>query len=119
MTTALIVDDSRVSRMMIHAIVADAKPDWNIIEAANGDEALSVVENETPDVMILDFNMPGMDGLTLGTKLKEKFPNGKISLLTANIQDSTQQKAAELGINFVGKPITDQKIRGIVDLAGS
>lgn len=119
MTTALIVDDSRVSRMMIRAIVADAKPDWNIVEAANGDEALSVVEDETPDVMILDYNMPGMDGLMLGEILKEKFPHGHISLLTANIQDSTQQKAAELGISFVGKPITDEKIRGIVEPIGN
>ncbi|MBL1277953.1 MAG: response regulator [Ectothiorhodospiraceae bacterium] len=114
MTTALIVDDSRVSRMMIRAIISDAKPDWNIIEAESGDDALSAIDNETPDVMILDYNMPGMNGLTLGEKLKDKFPGGKISLLTANIQDSTQKKAAELGIAFVGKPITDEKIRGII-----
>lgn len=118
MTTILVVDDSRVSRMMIIAIIKNSKPDWKIIEAANGDEALSMVENNSPDVMILDFNMPGMDGLTLAEKLKSQFPNGKISLLTANIQDSTQRKAAELGINFADKPITEKKIEGILSWSG-
>ena len=118
MTTALIVDDSRVSRMMIRAIISDTKPGWNILEAGSGDEALSITENEPPDIMLLDYNMPGMDGLTLSEKLKDKFPNANISLLTANIQDSTQQKAADLGIAFIGKPITDEKIRGIIKASG-
>lgn len=60
-------------------------------------------------MMILDFNMPDMDGLTLGEKLKEKFSNGKISLLTTSIQDSTQQKISKLDISFVGKSITYKK----------
>jgi CheY-like chemotaxis protein len=111
----MIVDDSRVSRMMIKAIVVDAKPDWSVVEAAHGQEALDLVAS-TPhlDLIILDYNMPGMDGLTLGTELKSHYPNTKSFLLTANIQESTQKKAADAGIEFVKKPITEDKIVNIL-----
>ncbi len=116
--TVLIVDDSRVSRMMIKAIVADVCPEWNIIEAANGDDALAKsTDIQAIDVMILDFNMPGMNGLTLAEILKEKYPQAQLSLLTANIQESIQRKADKLGIGFVKKPITQEKIRGILTYA--
>jgi two-component system, chemotaxis family, chemotaxis protein CheY len=115
MTTVLVVDDSRVSRMMIKAIIADAQPEWRIIEAGSGDEAITNVTDKTPDIAFLDFNMPGMNGIELGEILKDKFPSAKLFLLTANIQESTQQKAAALNISFIGKPITDAKIRGAID----
>jgi len=116
--TVLIVDDSRVSRMMIKAIVVDLFPEWNIIEAANGDDALEKVSNvQVIDIMILDFNMPGMDGLTLAEILKVKYPKAQLSLLTANIQESIQRKADKLGIGFVKKPVTQEKIEGIIAYA--
>ena len=116
--TILIVDDSRVSRMMIKAIVIDVCPEWNIIEAANGDDALAKsIDIRAIDIMILDFNMPGMDGLTLAAILKEKYPEAQLSLLTANIQDSIQRKADKLGVGFVKKPITQEKIQGIIAYA--
>jgi len=113
--TVLIVDDSRVSRMMIKAIVKDVFPGWLIVEADCGDDALAKsIDIPDIDIMILDYNMPGMDGLTLAEILKEKYPNAQLSLLTANIQDSTQRKADKLGIGFVKKPITQEKIQGIL-----
>jgi len=114
-TTILIVDDSRVSRMMVRAIVVDAQPDWDIIEAGNGDEAIQVSNGKTIDHMILDYNMPGMNGLELAEKLRGDHADSKITLLTANVQDSIRSSAAELGVHFKDKPITDEKIRDIID----
>lgn len=115
--TVLIVDDSRVSRMMICAIVKEQYPEWEIIEAKSGDEALSKCENQDNiSLMVLDYNMPGMDGLTLAAKLKEKFPVTPISLLTANVQKSIRDKAANLGVTFAPKPITEDKIIDILKL---
>ena len=111
----LVVDDSRVSRMMIKAIIADTRPNWEIQEAGSGDEALTLLEDILHiDLMILDYNMPGMDGLTLGKELKQKHPEAKIHLLTANIQESIRQKANKAGVAFVKKPITEEKIVDIL-----
>ncbi len=106
----LICDDSRISRMMIKAIVSDKKPDWIIIEAESGDDALKKVADQPIDVATLDLNMPGMDGLELAQKLQEIYPNATYSLLTANIQDAIKERAEKLKLTFIGKPITEQKI---------
>jgi two-component system chemotaxis response regulator CheY len=107
--TLLIVDDSRVSRMMIKRFPGGAAEEFRFIEAASGEEALQQVEGADIDLMTIDLNMPGMDGLTLAGKLKGQFPDASITLLTANIQEATQRKATEIGIDFLPKPITAAK----------
>ena len=108
--TLLIVDDSRLSRMMIKNFANEIQPDWNIIEAKDGDDALKVIEGESIDWMTVDYNMPGMDGITLIGHLRKGFPEAKIALLTANIQDSIKKRSSELGVEFIQKPITQDKI---------
>lgn len=113
--TILVVDDSRVSRMLIRAIITQADPKATVIEASNGDDALSKTESAQVTIATLDLNMPGMDGLSLASKLLERFPQAKIGLLTANIQDMVRQKAEVLGIRFISKPITEEKILSFID----
>ncbi|PCJ16250.1 MAG: response regulator [Gammaproteobacteria bacterium] len=110
--TMLIVDDSQVSRMMIKAIVHEAMPDWDVIEAGNAQEAVEQLEQSVGgvDYISMDMNMPGIDGLTIIPTIKEKCPDAKIALLTANIQDSVRAKAEQLGVQFITKPITEDKI---------
>jgi len=109
--TVLIVDDSRVSRMMVSAIIKSQYKDWKIEEAASGDEAVSKLTELHPDIAVVDFNMPGsLDGLQVAEKLRQQSATTQIILLTANIQDSIRDKAAAMGISFVGKPITEEKI---------
>ena len=112
--TILIVDDSRISRMLIKAIVNAAKPDWDIIEADSGEDALSKVENASFDVATLDLNMPGIDGIELAEQLKPKFPDADYSLLTANIQDAIRERASKVGIGFIEKPITEDKVLAFI-----
>jgi len=111
----LVCDDSRISRMMIKAIIADRKPDWTIIEAENGDDALMKVQDQAFDVATLDLNMPGMDGLELADKLQVSYPNAVYSLLTANIQDAIKVRAEKLNLTFIGKPITEDKVGAFLD----
>lgn len=117
--TMLIVDDSRLSRMLVSNFVKAAKPEWTLILAESGDEALEKCENQAIDYMTIDYNMPGMDGITLSTKLRLKYPAAQIALLTANIQTSIKNQAAEVGIGFIQKPITQEKIEGYVNLSSS
>ncbi|MGE3539886.1 MAG: response regulator transcription factor [Candidatus Tectimicrobiota bacterium] len=108
--TVLIVDDSRLSRLMIRTFISQAHPCWEIIEASNGQEALEKTACLDIDAMTIDLNMPGMDGLTLATTLKARHPQARITLLTANIQDSVRQRATAMGVGFLAKPITEQTI---------
>jgi len=112
--TMLVVDDSRLTRMMVKNFVHVVHPEWTIIEAGSGEEALEKVTGEQIDWMTIDLNMPGIDGMELAEKLKHQFPEAHMCLLTANVQQSVQQRADKLGISFVSKPITEEKIVGYV-----
>ena len=112
--TILIVDDSRVSRMMIRALILEKHSDWNIEEAVSGEDALEKIRTVVPDLISLDVNMPGMGGLAAAERLREDCPQAMISLLTANVQESTRQKAAALNIGFVEKPITKVRIHQMI-----
>lgn len=105
----LIVDDSSISRMLLRGLIQERRPEWNIAEARNADEALARAEEEGLDLVTLDITMPGKSGLELAVELKEKCPDAKLALVTANIQDSVRRKIQDLGILFVGvveKPAT-------------
>lgn len=115
--TVLVVDDSKMSRMMIKRIITEHFPDWTIIEAGDGSEALEVSENQDIDIVTLDVNMPGMNGLELGERLRERFPGAKISLVTANIQAAIREKARANNMQFIPKPITEERILGYLRAA--
>ena len=102
----LIVDDSRVTRMMIRALVQERQPEWKILEAVNGEEAVTLAKENMPDYVTMDMNMPGLDGVAAAELIRQACPSTRITLLTANIQESSRQKAQHLGIAFVAKPIT-------------
>lgn len=109
----LIVDDSKLARMMIRTIVEENYPEIEIQEAANADEALVTQQTQTFEYMTIDFNMPGMNGLELAEQLKDSHPDAKIYLLTANIQDAIRNKATDLGIDFIPKPINEEKVTSV------
>jgi two-component system chemotaxis response regulator CheY len=110
----LIVDDSRMSRMLIRTIVTQLRPAWKLIEATSGDESLAVVEQQQPDFVSMDVNMPGMNGMEAAGRIRIRHPDIRIALCTANIQESTQQGAASAGLYFVKKPITEAGIGAMV-----
>ncbi|MEO5349059.1 MAG: response regulator [Magnetococcus sp. YQC-3] len=111
--TALIVDDSSLARMMVRKIFSTRLPEWRLLEAKDGEEALAV-DGTGLKVALLDFNMPGMNGLELAEKLMTKNPGLAVYLLTANIQERMQQKADGMGIGFIKKPIAEEKIVDIL-----
>lgn len=112
--TLLIVDDSRMSRMLIRALVSQIRPQWNLVDAISGDEALEHVEESKPDFVSMDVNMPGMNGMEAAGRIRIRHPEIRIALCTANIQESTQQAAAKIGLQFIKKPITEAAIGEMV-----
>ena len=108
--TLLIVDDSRVSRMMLKSIISYRRPDWAILEAEHAANALEVLESNEVDLFSIDLNMPGIDGLELIEQLRTRYPDSGMALLTANIQDATHQRANKLGVSCINKPITEESV---------
>jgi CheY-like chemotaxis protein len=118
MATIFVVDDSRLARDMVSSVIASLRPDSTVVKAVDGSDALSKVDGQTPDAAILDFNMPGMDGLTLAAHLREILPQLPIGILTANVQDALRRRAEEMGCRFIAKPVTTDKIRDFLTAAG-
>ena len=113
--TVLIVDDSKVSRMMITAIIKEKQPEWTLLESSNADETRELAKANTIDFFSIDLNMPGKDGLELIDLLKRKYTDAKFALLTANIQEHTHESAKKLGAICINKPITEKSISEMLD----
>ena len=108
--TVLIVDDSRVSRLMARQYITGLHPDWIVEEAGTGEESLVKSRDVHPDLVLMDVNMPGMGGIAAAEQLRRENPDLPISLLTANVQTATREKAEAIGVGFVEKPITEARI---------
>jgi two-component system chemotaxis response regulator CheY len=108
--TLLIVDDSRVSRMIIRTCVLQERPNWILLEASSGDEALEIADRDTPNYCTIDINMPGMPGTDAATKILAKYPTTRIVIFSANIQGNQQASASSIGAQFVSKPVTQKSV---------
>jgi CheY-like chemotaxis protein len=113
----LVVDDSKLARMAVAKTLNGLHPDWTRIEAANADEALAQVKNAQPDMAVLDFNMPGRDGLTLAGEVIALCPGMPIAIISANHQQEVVDRAHAIGAVFLSKPLTTQALRDF--LAGA
>ncbi|GJD48955.1 Cyclic di-GMP phosphodiesterase [Methylobacterium crusticola] len=113
-TTVLIVDDSRLARIVVSKLLRQLRPDWTLVEAANADDALSLAAARAVDVALLDFNMPGKDGLTLAAELRAARPEMPLAVISANIQDEIIARTRTLGATFLAKPVTEEAVAGFV-----
>lgn len=111
----LIVDDSKLARMAVAKALNALYPDWRRVEAANSDEALAVVKEEPIDLAVLDFNMPGRDGLALAADLREINAEMPVAVISANHQQEIVRRAGEVGAAFLPKPLTEQALREFLD----
>lgn len=109
--SVLIVDDSKLARIVAGRALAELQPDWRKVEAGSAAQALTILEEQTVDVVLVDFNMPEVDGLTLAGELRSKHPRIPIAIITANIQDEIIGRAREIGAAFVAKPVTSEGLR--------
>lgn len=110
----LLVDDSTTMRRIQKTQIASLGI-TDVEEAGNGEEALTVLANKGPfDVMLLDWNMPVMDGITL---LKKVRANGALSALkiimcTSESEKSKVMEALQAGANnYIVKPFTPEALK--------
>jgi CheY-like chemotaxis protein len=111
----LVVDDSKLARMAVGKVLGGLCPDWSRIEAANADEALAALEEQKPDLVVLDFNMPGRDGLDLAAQLRRLRPTMPIAVISANHQQEIIDRANAVGAAFLSKPLTEPALRHFIE----
>ena len=104
MARILIVDDSIVARMSVkNCIPKDAGHE--LFEAGDGEKAIELFRSIRPDVTFLDLTMPEKSGMEVLEELNKDFPGAIIIVLSADIQDETQERAYQLGaFSIVKKP---------------
>jgi DNA-binding NarL/FixJ family response regulator len=102
----LLVDDSKLARMAIAKALNAIRPDWTRFEAANAEEALAQVKSAQPDIAVFDFNMPGLDGVSLAGEAAQLRPGMPIAIISANHQTEVVERAKAIGASFLNKPIT-------------
>lgn len=113
--TILYVEDNPDNRMLVRRILLSE--DYGLLEAKDAHEALTVLETAKPDLILMDINMPDMDGYTLTAKIKAipGFERVPILALTANVMRGDKEKTLEAGCDgYIQKPIDfDELLREI------
>lgn len=116
--TVMIVDDSKLARIVAAKALAELQPDWQRVEASSAAQALELVKNQAIDVALIDYNMTEKNGLELAGELRSAFPDMPIAIITANIQDEIIARTREVGAAFVPKPVTTEGLQGFISGAG-
>jgi DNA-binding NarL/FixJ family response regulator len=106
----LIVDDSKLARMAAAKAMNTLYPDWFRVEASNSDEAVALAKRESVDIALLDFNMPGRDGLQLAAELRAQHPKMLLAVVSANHQDEIIARAKAVGAAFLPKPLSEKSL---------
>jgi two-component system chemotaxis response regulator CheY len=115
--TVLIVDDALFTRMMLRNILADNG--FNaVVEAETGTEAIWAYERWKPDIVIMDINMPEMDGMTAVKNILRIDPEAKIIICSALGERQLMKEALEEGVvDFVTKPFQPAKVMEVINKA--
>jgi DNA-binding NarL/FixJ family response regulator len=106
----LIVDDSMLARMAVVKALKALHPDWTRIEAASASEATRLVKESAPHIAVLDFNMPGGNGLDLAADLRASNPGMPVAVVSANHQQEILNRARTVGATFLPKPLTEKAL---------
>jgi two-component system cell cycle response regulator DivK len=111
----LYVEDNPDNRMLVRRILLSEG--YGLLEATNAHEALELLKTARPDLILMDINMPDMDGYTLTAKIKttpglERIP---VLALTANVMRGDKEKTLEAGCDgYIQKPIDfDELLREV------
>ena len=120
--TVMVVDDSITVRKVTERLLK--RYDFEVITAKDGVDALTVMLEQVPDVMLLDVEMPRMDGYELATTMRNdpRLKAVPIIMITSRTGDKHRQRAMDIGVNqYMGKPYQEQElienIRSLVGVA--
>jgi len=120
---AMIVDDSITVRRVMERFLG--RNGMRVVTAKDGIDAISVLQDAKPDIILLDIEMPNMDGYEFATYVRndERVSDVPIIMITSRVGDKHRARAIEIGVNdYLGKPYQDAElvdaIRHLLDERG-
>jgi CheY-like chemotaxis protein len=114
--TVLVCDNEEVLRALVRGALAIG--DYEIVEAADGDESVELARAHEPDLIVLDLMMPGRTGLEVLAELRteERFAETPVVMLTARAQAADRAAAADAGAShFLAKPFSPLALASLVE----
>ena len=112
----MVVEDNEKNRKLMRVILK-AKG-FNVIEATTGEEALGILKNQKPDIILRDIQLPGVDGLTLTKQIKADATCSAIPIIavTAHAMKGDEQKILDAGCDgYISKPVNTQELPSLVE----
>lgn len=109
--TVMVVDDSITVRKVTARLLE--RNDMNVITAKDGVDAVSKLQDNIPDMMLLDIEMPRMDGFELATHVRNepRLRDIPIIMITSRTGDKHRQRAMQIGVNrYLGKPFQESEL---------
>jgi two-component system chemotaxis response regulator CheY len=113
----LIVDDSRAMRLIVTRTLRQAGyGGHDIVEAANGHEALEAVRGCVPDLVLCDWNMPEMNGFDLLLSLRSAGFAAPFGFVTSETSEPMRERATAAGASFlIAKPFTPEDFQEVLE----
>jgi len=114
MKKILLADDSPISRNLMKTLLLK---DYEVLEAQNGNQALSIAKENIINLFLLDLNMPDMSGITLTKELRKEsqYQNTPIIILTSEVRDERKQEGKEAGVNgWIVKDVDQEKLLDVI-----
>ena len=109
--TILYVEDNPENRLLVRRVLLSE--DYSLLEATDAMDALNVLKTARPDLILMDINMPDMDGYTLTAKIKSLpgFERIPILAVTANVMRGDKEKTLEAGCDgYIQKPLDIEQL---------
>lgn len=111
----LAVDDEAVARDVVSAALGRI---GRVISARDADEALALLRAHSVDLVVTDIVMPGMDGITLADRVRDRFPSMPIAFVSACLEGETGERARKRSPHLIAKPfgVNDlrERVRGLL-----
>ena len=121
----LVVDDEAGIRMGTRRILQNFKVDYpfmdehiefEVLEAATGEDALEIIDSQMPDIILLDNKLPGIQGIEVLEYVKRKMLDIVVVMITSYASLELAVKATRDGAyDFIPKPFTPQELRGSIE----
>ena len=116
--TVMVVDDSITMRRVASKLLE--RHNYRVVTAKDGVDALAQLEDVQPDVMLLDIEMPRMDGFELASHMQNEpqFSNIPIIMITSRTGEKHRHRALDIGVaNYMGKPYQEEELIGNIKAA--
>lgn len=112
----LVVDDSMTARALFKVCMSRHKSEYTVIEADNKQDALVLAEVEKPFAVVLDYNMPGHNGIEIARAMQEKGIDTHFILMSANTQHSVVSEAQALNFaDVLEKPVSSEVVDALLE----